>query len=306
MILTDLALLVDGKITGDPNTEIKRVSLPEKAQKGDLVFVLEEKYLTAAVQSSASALLVPEEIKDNNKPSIIAKNPRLAMAKILSLFAPPTEVEKGIHPQASIHKTAVIGKDVSIGPFSYIGPNSKIGDNVIIYPNVTIYQNVSIGNRCIIHSGARIGTDGYGFVPSDEGLKKIPQVGGVIIEDDVEIYANVCIARGTIGDTIIGKGTKIDNISHVAHNCKLGKNCAITSLVGFAGSVVLENNVSVGGQAGFAGHINVGENTVVMARSGVTKNIPPNSIISGFPAIDHKKDFEIQAALRKLIIKEKK
>ena len=222
------------------------------------------------------------------------------MAKILSRYASKPQIEPGIHKMAYVDSSAKIGKDISIGPFSYIGAEVRIGDHTIIHPNVTVYNNVEIGQNCIIHSGARIGVDGFGFVPTDKGFEKIPQIGGVIIEDNVEIYSNVCVARGTLGNTVIGSGTKIDTISHVAHNCSIGRNCAITSLVGFAGSVKVGNNVSVGGQAGFAGHISVGENTVIMARAGVTKDIPANSIVSGFPAQDHKKELETQAAIRRL------
>jgi UDP-3-O-[3-hydroxymyristoyl] glucosamine N-acyltransferase len=152
----------------------------------------------------------------------------------------------------------------------------------------------------IVHSGVVVGVDGFGFVPEGEVFKKIPQIGKVVIEDNVEIYANAIVARGTIGSTLIKKGSKIDCLVHVAHNCKLGENCAVTALVGFAGSAEIGNHVQIGGQAGFNGHIHVGDNTIVMGKAGVTKNIPANSLVSGFPAIDHAKDMEIQAFTRRL------
>ncbi len=296
----EIASLVNGKLIGDGSVEITSVSTIEGAKIGDLVFVLEDKFLADALKSGASAFILPESSSAHGRSAVLVKNPRLALSKILKQFQPAAEIPPGIHRSAEVHPSARIGKNVSIGPFVYIGPEAEIGDGTIIYPSVTLYRKVKIGQRCVIHSGARIGVDGYGFVPTGEGLLKIPQIGGVVIGDDVEIFANVCVARGTLGDTKIGSGTKIDNLTHVAHNCKFGKNCAITGLVGFAGSVTFEDNVAVGGQAGFAGHLTVGKNTTVMAKAGVTKDIPPNSVVSGFPALDHKKDFEIQAALRRL------
>lgn len=300
MLLKDLASFVGGALVGDGFLKIKRFSAIENAKEGDLVFVLSYKYLADALNSKASALIVSGGVKIGKKNAILVDNPRLAMAKILKHFAKKPEIEPGIHKFAFVHKSAKIGANVSIGPFSYIGQNVKIGDSSIIYPNVTIYSDVTIGKRCIIHAGARIGMDGFGFVKTAEIFEKIPQIGGVLIGDDVEIYSNTCIARGTLGNTVIGSGTKIDNLSHVAHNCRIGENCAIVSLVGFAGSVTLEDHVSVGGQAGFAGHLTVGENTVIMSRAGVTKDVPSNSVVSGFPAIDHQKELQIQAAVRRL------
>ncbi|MFA4904884.1 MAG: UDP-3-O-(3-hydroxymyristoyl)glucosamine N-acyltransferase [Candidatus Margulisiibacteriota bacterium] len=302
MTLAELAALVGGEVQGDPQLRINGVATIEGARKGDLIFVLEKNNLSAALNSSASALVVPKGTDIGKKPAILVKDPRLALARILKEFTPPLfKVEPGIHPSAVVDKTAKLGKNVSIGALSFIGPEVVIGDDTVIHPQVTLYPGVNLGKRVIIHSGTRIGLDGYGFAPSGNKHEKIPQIGSVVIGDDVEIYANTCIARGTIGDTIIGRGTKIDNLTHIAHNCIIGEDCAITALVGFAGSVTFGSHVTVGGQAGFNGHITVGENTVVLAKSGVTKDIPANSVVSGFPAIDHKKDLEQQAALRKLL-----
>lgn len=300
MKLKNLAKLVPGKLSGDGEVQIKGVSPIEEAGAGDLVFVLEDKYLAPALKSRASAVVAPASAKVEKKPAILVSQPRLAMAKILPLFAPKLKTIPGIHKTAIIAKNARIGKRVTISPFVYIGENCEIGDDTVIYPSVTLYDQVKIGKKVIVHAGARIGVDGYGFVWDGEKYIKIPQIGNVVIEDDVEIFANVCIARATLGTTRISKGTKVDCLTHIAHNCVFGKNCAVTALVGFAGSVTLKDHVSVGGMSGFNGHITVGENTVIMAKSGVTKDIPAHSVVSGFPAIDHRKDLEGQALLRKL------
>ncbi|HTY13207.1 MAG TPA: UDP-3-O-(3-hydroxymyristoyl)glucosamine N-acyltransferase [Candidatus Omnitrophota bacterium] len=300
MLLSEIASLTGGKLVGDGKTEIGSVSTIENAKKGDLVFVLEESFLADALGSRASAFVLPENLSADGRPAVLAKNPRLAMSIVLKKFQPAPELVPGVHRLAEVHPSARLGKNVEVGPFAYIGPEVEIGDGSVIHPNVTLYKGVKLGKNCIVHAGARIGVDGYGFVPTASGLEKIPQIGGVVIGDNVEIYANVCIARGTIGDTKIGSGSKIDDLTHVAHNCEFGRNCAVTGLVGFAGSVILGDNVSVGGQAGFSGHLTVGNNAVIMARSGVTKDIPSDAIVSGFPAIDHKKDFEVQASLRRL------
>lgn len=302
MKLKKLAEIVSGEIVGEAEIEIKRACPVEEAGAGDLVFVLEEKFLAPALASRASALVAPVSVSASvkGKPAILVKNPRLALAKILPLFAPKSKARHSIHKTAVIAASAKIGKRVTIHPFVFIGEEVEIGDDCVIHPSVTIHDRVKVGKRVILHSGARIGVDGFGFVWDEGKYVKIPQIGTVVIEDDVEIYANTCVARGTLGATRIGTGSKIDNLTHVAHNCVFGKHCAITALVGFAGSVTFKDHVSVGGMAGFNGHITVGENTVVMAKAGVTKDIPDNSVISGYPAIDHKKDLEIQALLHKL------
>lgn len=299
MKLKALTKVIPGELVGDGEINISGVALIEAAGAGDLVFVLENRFLASAVKSRAAALVAPTGAKVGGKPALLVKNPRLAMANILPLFAPKPTFH-GIHKNAIIAKSAKIGRRVTIYPFVFIGEGCEIGDDSILYPSVTIYDRVKIGQRVIVHAGARIGGDGYGFVWDDNHHAKIPQIGTVVIEDDVEIYANTCIARATLGATRIGRGTKVDNLTHIAHNCNIGEDCAITALVGFAGSVTLKKHVSVGGMSGFNGHITVGENTVVMGKAGVTKDLPANSVVSGFPAVDHKKDLETQAILHKL------
>lgn len=323
MKLKELARLVSGKVVGNEELNIKGVAPVEEAKSGELVFVLDHKLLASALNSKAAALVASSKTKIKGKSAVLVENPRLAMAHILPLFAPKKRALKGLHKTAVVPKSCRIGKDVSIGPFVVLGENVSIGDRSVVYPHVfigeesqigkdciihshvSLYDRVIIGNRVILHSGSRIGVDGYGFVPQAGQHIKIPQIGTVVLEDDVELYANVCISRATLGATVIGTGTKIDSLTHIAHNCRIGKNCGIVSLVGLAGSVTLKDQVYVAGQAGFNGHISVGENTVIMAKAGVTKDVPPNSVVSGFPAQDHRKEMEFQAALRRLAKKSK-
>ena len=300
MKLKKLSEIVPGELAGKADTEVRGVAPIETAGAGDLVFVLEDKFLAPALSSPAAAVIAPLGSKLGGKPGLLVKNPRLAMAQILPLFGPKPKLKSGVHKTAVVAEDARIGRRVTIAPFVYVGSGVEIGDDSVIYPSVTIYDNVKIGRRVVIHAGARIGVDGYGFVWDENKHKKIPQVGGVVIEDDVEIFANVTVARATLGATRIGAGTKIDCLTHIAHNCDIGRDCALTSLIGLAGSVTLKDHVSVGGMAGFNGHITVGENTVIMAKSGVTKDIPANSVVSGFPAMNHREDLAIQASLRQL------
>jgi len=300
MKLADLAKAVCGVVAGDKDVIVKNVSPIEDAKPGSLVFVLEEKLLDQALKSKASAILAHSKSPVKGKPAILVDNPRKAMAQILALFASKKKIVKGIHKSAIIPKSCKIGSGTTIGAHVVLGENVKMGKNCFVYPNVTIYADTEIGNNVILHSGSRIGVDGYGFVQEGGEHKKIPQIGNVIIENDVEIFANVCISRATLGSTTIGEGTKIDNLTHIAHNCKIGKHCALVSLVGVAGSVTLKDHVTVAGQVGFNGHITIGENSIIMARSGVTKDVAPNSVVSGFPAQEHRKELAYRAALRRI------
>jgi UDP-3-O-[3-hydroxymyristoyl] glucosamine N-acyltransferase len=324
MKLKDLARLVDGTVVGNAAVEIKGVAPVEEAKSGDLVFVLDKPFLASALKCGASALLVPSNLEITGPPAvagksaIIAVNPRHAMAKILAVFQTKKKIRTGIDKTAVVPKSCRLGRGVAIGayaileenidigagtiifPHTYIGHDCRIGKNCVVHPHVTLYDRTIIGDRVILHSGCRLGIDGFGFVQEEGKHVKIPQIGNVIIEDDVELFANVCVSCATIGSTMIGAGTKIDNLSHVAHNCRIGKDCAVVSLVGFAGSVTLEDRVYVAGQAGFNGHVHIGESSVIMARAGVTKDVPAHSVVSGFPAQDHRQEIIFQAALRHL------
>lgn len=317
MKLKDLAKLVPGSaVIGNQDTIIKGVASFETAKPGDLVFVLDEKNLGSALNGKASALVTQSKTKIKDKPALLVDNPRNAMANILSVFAPKPIALEGMHKTAIVPRSCKIGKKAYVGPYAVLGENVAVGDNTkilgqcyignnvligknsLIHFQVSIYDNTEIGDFVILHAGVCLGVDGYGFIQEQGKHKKIPQLGKVIIQDHVELFANVCVSRATLGETIIGEGTKIDNLTHVAHNCKIGKHCAVVSLVGFAGSVTIKDHVTVAGQAGFNGHITIGENTIIMARSGVTKDIPANSVVSGFPAQDHRKEIVYQASLR--------
>ncbi len=299
--LKDIAERAGGDLFGDPKLTIKGAANLDDAQAGDITFAFDDRSLAKFDASNASAVIVPQNLKGStSKPHIKVRDHKLAMSKILKIFERKTSTPFGIHKTAVVAKSAKIGENVTIMAGVYIGEDCKIGKNTIIYPNAVLYDGTVVGQRCMIHAGVVLGVDGYGFAPVNGKHEKIPQIGNVVIEDDVELFANVCISRATMGSTLIKRGSKIDNLTHIAHNCKIGEDAAITGLVAIAGSTELKDHVSVGGTSGINDHIVIGENTVVMGRSGVTKDIPPNSVISGFPAQDHKKELELQAAIRKL------
>lgn len=314
----EIAKLIGGEVVGDAQVKITGLTGIEKAGLGDLVFARDIRYLKEAEKTPVSAVIVPLEINESSKSLIRVENPDYAFSKLLEMEAPRHKVQRGIHPTAVIGENVKIGKDVSIGAHVVIGDGSEIGDGTIIYPlvfigervkignNVLIYANASIreeaiiGNNVIIHNGAVIGSDGFGFVKEGSRYYKVPQIGRVIIEDDVEIGANVTVDRATIGETLIKRGTKIDNLVQIAHNVTIGEDCAIVAQVGVSGSVEVGNNVVLAGQVGVAGHLTIGENSVVAGKSGVTKDIPPNSYVSGFPAQPHKEELKIKASLQRL------
>lgn len=299
--LKEIAHKISGEVFGDPNIVIKNIANIEDSQVGDITFATDERSCENADASPATALIAPNNIKRKiNKPHIIVTDIRLTMARTLTLFDKRKKIFPGISKTAVIAKSAKIDKTATIMDNVVIGEECSVGKNSTIFPNVVMYEGSIIGNNVAIHAGAVIGVDGFGYAPIDGKYEKIPQIGNVVIEDNVEIFANVCISRATMGSTIIKSGTKIDNITHIAHNCKIGNNCAITALVAIAGSSELKDHVSIGGTSGISDHVTIGENTVIMGRAGVTKDIPANTVVSGFPAQEHKKELEQQAAIRKL------
>ena len=315
----ELAQLLNCPFVGDGATVIRGVSSLEKAKEGDLVFLSHRKYLSLLERSKASAAIIPSEEQYDRIPVIKSENPHISFVKVVEIFYKPYPPEQGIHPSALVSPSAKIGKDVSIGPFAFIGDEAEIGDKTVIFPFVAIYpwvkigketvihshvsirEDVKIGQRVIIHNGAVIGSDGFGYLQDkDRSHIKIPQVGTVIIEDDVEVGANTTIDRATLGETIIKKGAKIDNLVQVAHNVEIGPHSVLAGQVGISGSTKIGKNVMMGGQVGVKDHVNIEDNVILVGRTGVTRNIPANSIMGGTPQMHFKDWRKLTAMLPRL------
>lgn len=318
--LKEIAELVNGEIVGDSNVVITGVSGIKEANEGDITFVANPKYFPLIDKTRASAVIAAMDmVSRQKKPILRTENPSLAFVKVASSFVPSEAAPfKGIHPTAIMGKSLTLGKNAAVGPYVVIEDNACIGDNTIIYagcfighhssigadslvyPNVTIRERIVIGSRVIIHSGTVIGSDGFGFVNVKGLHHKIPQIGTVEIGDDVEIGANVTIDRARFDKTVIGRGTKIDNLVQIAHNVAVGENSIIVAQAGVSGSTTLGKGVTLAGQAGLVGHITVGDGAVVAAQGGVTKSIPANTMVSGYPARKHEIAKKVNACLQNL------
>ena len=285
MNIKTLAEELGAKIYGDPSREIERLSPPESACPKSICPIWDAKALE--VLPPDIPIIAPEEFFAPNRDGIIATNPRALLPKLTSIFTPTHSHLTGIHQQAAVSHNAKISPTAYVGACAYVGDGCVVGDGTVIEPNATLLENVKVGKNCLIHSGAVIGADGFGFERTAEGLVKIPQTGGVIIGDDVEIGACTTIDRGTMSDTVISSGTKIDNHVQIGHNVHVGRNCIICSMTGIAGSSVIEDNVTISVQAGVTDHVRIGEGSVIAGRTGVTNDIPPHSVMSGFPARPH-------------------
>ena len=306
--LKEIAKLVDGELIGDGAIKITGLNSIDTAKSGDLTFA-DEKHVEAAKNCAASAVMISKnfggEIPAN---TIKVDDSRIAFAKLMENFKPQAYIGDGakIAPTAKIMAFAYIadGAEISDGaiiyPHTYIGQNAKIGADTVIYSSVTVREYCEIGARCVIHASTVIGADGFGFTTSKGVHTKVPQIGNVIIEDDVEIGAHVGIDRAAMGSTVIGHGTKIDNLVHIGHNCKIGANCLIVAQTGISGSTIVGDNVTFGGQVGTVGHIKIGGNSVYAARSGISKNMPEGFFGSGFPIQPHNEWLRTQGAIKKL------
>jgi len=288
----EIAKMIGGEVVGDPATELKGFAPADRAQPGDLTFAENENYFARAEQSAASAVIVEGSFTSTKKTLIRVPSARIAFARVLPIFFPEPAFAPGVHPTAILPASAQVESSAHIGPYcmlgekvrigarsvlqggNYVGANCQLGDDVILFPNVTIYPGAEIGHRVRVHSGSVIGADGFGYVLDGSAHRKVPQIGNVILRDDVEIGANVTIDRGALGPTIIGKGTKIDNLVQVGHNVTFGENCLVVSQAGIAGSTKLGNYVVLGGQVGLAGHLKIGNRVQVAAQSGVMHDIP--------------------------------
>ena len=281
--------------------------------------VLEEaRRLQSKSAQNGAARQRAAEREAHEKPIVFAGNPRLAFAKVLEWMQPAALPEKGVHRTAVIEHDAIIGKNVTIREGCYVGHHARIDDGAVLYPHVTvgdgaqigrgtiiypsvvIYRQVHIGKRVRIHSGSVLGSDGFGYVFDGERHQKVPQIGTVIIEDDVEIGANVCIDRATMGATRVGEGTKIDNLTQIAHNVQIGKNCVICGQVGLSGSVIIEDNVSMAGQVGLRDHVKIGKGAILGAKAGIMADIGPGEFVMGSPSLPQRDYLRVHAASRKL------
>ncbi len=301
-----LAELVGGNLIGDPDLEIRAVAPLDKAEEGEIAFLSNPRYLKLVPECRASAIILPPGVEFPCAAAIVCRNPYLAFAQILTFLTLSPSQAKGVMAGSSIAQSAVLGNDVTVYPGCVVGEHVRIGDGVILYPNVVLYEGVEIGDNSLLHAGvvvredcriganviiqpkAVIGGDGFGFAPDGEAYFKIPQVGVVVIEDDVEIGANTCIDRATLGETRIRRGTKIDNLVQVGHNVVIGENTIIVSQVGVSGSTEIGRHCTFGGQTGIAGHLKIGDNVTIAAKGGVGSDLKPNQLLSGVPVIPHR------------------
>ena len=299
-----IADFIGGRVEGNEQATVSTFAKIEEAGEGAITFLSNPKYTSYIYETKASIVLVNDDLElEQEVASTLIRVPNAyeCVAKLMQMYAASLPKKTGIDPLAFVAKTVEIGKDVYVGPFTYIGEGVKIGDGTRIFPNVTIYDGCQIGKNVTIHAGAVIGADGFGFAPNTEGYEKIPQLGIVIIEDNVEIGANTCVDRSTMGQTIIHQGVKLDNLIQVAHNCEIGENTVMSAQVGMAGSTKIGAWCMVGGQAGFSGHIKIADKTFVGAQSGVISNTKGNGEqLIGAPAIDPKVFFKAQAVMKRL------
>ena len=319
MTAGEIAAMTGGTVAGDASVRLTGVNGVDEAGPGDLCFVRSAEYASRLTESNASAVLIQEAPPELPMTAICVPSPDLAFGMVLKHCESLQLVHpKGIHEQAAVHPDATLGTDVAIGacaivesgaqigsgailyPGCYVGREAHIGAGTILYPNATVREECHIGDRCIIHAGATIGSDGFGYARVDNQWVKIPQVGRVIIEDDVEIGSGTAVDRATFGTTRVGRGTKIDNLCQVGHNVQIGEHCALAGMVGVAGSAVLKDRVQVGASAGIRGHITIGDDATVAARGGVVKSVEPGAVVSGFPAIDHLEERRVLVAQRRV------
>lgn len=317
MKLKDFAELVHGDLQGDGNIDITGVSDIAGAREGDITFLASSKYARHLAACKAACLIVKDFLPEAPIPQVRVANPHYAFAKALEVFFAAAKETPGVHASASVAGSAILAPNVTIYPFAhvseqaeignrtvlypgvFVGEKARIGADCVIHPNVTIRDHVTIGDRVIIHAGTVIGSDGFGYVFEKGEHYKIPQIGGVIIEDDVEIGSNVSIDRATLGNTVVGRGTKIDNLVQIAHNVRIGEKSLLIAQVGIAGSTELGSFVTLGGQVGVADHAKIDSGTMVGAQAGIAGHLEKGVYI-GSPAIPHKTWMRAQAVFSRL------
>lgn len=317
--LEELASIVGGAVEGDGTRPISDVASFYEAGPGEITFLADAKYLKNLKETKAGAVIArPGTKRPRGVTLLLSDNPHLAFARMIDLFRPIELPAQGVHPNSAVHPEATVGEGVSIGPFVvvekgasigpgvvlfpgvYIGMGASVGTDAILYSGVSVREGCVLGDRVIAHCNAVIGSDGFGYARVSGRYHKIPQRGIVRVEDDVEIGACVTIDRATIGETVIGSGTKIDNLVQIAHNVKIGHDCVLVSQTGIAGSTTVGDRVQFGGQAGIAGHIEIGDGVMIGAKSGVTKDVAAGSVVSGLPAIPHGEWLRSQTIVTRL------
>jgi UDP-3-O-[3-hydroxymyristoyl] glucosamine N-acyltransferase len=314
----EIAKVLAGEVLGDPNVALTGFATADAAKPGDLTFAENENFFTAAENSAATAIIAGKNFSSTKKIVIRVANPRIAFAKALAVFFPEPKFVPDIHPSAVVAASAQIDPTAHVGPHCVVGERVKLGAKVVLqsgnsvgadsvlgdetnlFPNVTVYPRTQIGRRVRIHAGSVIGSDGFGYVLDGGFHRKVPQIGNVVIGDDVEIGANVTVDRGALGSTVIGKGTKIDNLVQVAHNVQIGEHCILIGQAGIAGSSKLGSYVILAGQAGVAGHLKIGSQAVIAAQSGVMNDIPDGEKWFGSPAQPDRELKRQVIALRQL------
>ena len=321
MTLSEAAEATGGRVLGDGSLIFERISPVRDAGPGDLAMLADRRYATDLHGCAGRALLVSEtlsRLEGGPVDRLVVEDPHAALIDLLPLLHPEPPGERGVHPTAVIHAAAVVPERASVGPHAVIragatlgdgarvGANCVVGEGVsigtetVLYPNVTVYAGSVLGDRVVVHAGARIGVDGFGYVTSGGEHRKVPQVGGCVVEDDVEIGANCTIDRGSIGRTVIGAGSKLDNLVHIGHNVTIGPGAMLVAQVGVAGSVHAGAGVAMGGQAGISGHLRIGAGARIAAQAGVIGDVEPEQVVSGYPARDHKTYLRAMASLMKL------
>ncbi len=320
--LADLQARVGGRLVGDGSVTIARISAVDDASADALTFATDEKYYAAALASGAAAVLVdanvPLDESRAGKPLLIVENARAALATFLAALKPPRPRGPYRHPSATIESGATIGEDVYLGAHSYVGARAKIGrgstispgafvgddvqigEDTWLHPRAVVHERCVVGSRVVLHSGSVIGSEGFGWAFIEGRLERIPQVGNVVLDDEVEIGANSCVDRAQTGSTQIGYGTKIDNLVQIGHNCRIGKHCAIAAQTGFAGSTSVGDFVKIAGQVGTRGHMHIGSRATVAGQSGVWGDVDDGAMISGNPAREHRETLRNEVMLRKL------
>jgi UDP-3-O-[3-hydroxymyristoyl] glucosamine N-acyltransferase len=322
MTLADVAEFIGGEVVGDGTTEVTGVAGIREAREGELTFVSNPRYERYVSSTSASAVVVSRGY-EGGKPSgaslVLVDDPYEAFARAMTLFAPEGDtVDEGVHASAVVADSARLGEGVAIGANvvvmedaavgdgstlhagSYVGRSAVVGAGTTVYPNVTIRDRCVLGDRVIVHSGTVIGSDGFGFALSERAHTKVPQIGNVVVEDDVEIGSNVCIDRATLGSTRVRRGSKIDNLVQIAHNVEIGEGSIVVAQVGVSGSTRVGRGVVLAGQAGVVGHIEIGDGAIVAAQAGVTKSVPPGERVSGYPARKHSTAKRLHALIEHL------